>query len=76
MNCETMNLEEYRCRECGRLFYVDATQPHPFDRVFHCPYGCDGDTARVRDIVVETRVVGGRCVSDYRSIKCYYVQTS
>ncbi len=76
MNCETTNLGEYRCGKCDRLFYVDATQPHPLDRVLPCPYGCDGDTARERDIVAETRVVGGRCVSDYRGIKCYYVVLS
>ncbi len=76
MNYETWDLEQYRCSTCGCRFYVDATQPHPFDFDFRCPYGCGHDSVRQRNIVVETRIVAGRRVSDCRGIKCYYLVLS
>jgi len=51
----TLNLEEYRCRKCGRVFYIDATQHHPLDLDFGCPYGCDDNGERERDMVAEIR---------------------
>lgn len=53
MNQETMNLEEYRCRKCGRLFWIDAAERHPLDLDFGCPYGCDGDGDRIRSMTAE-----------------------
>lgn len=39
MNCITM--EEYRCRRCGQVFYIDAAERSALDLDFGCPYGCD-----------------------------------
>jgi hypothetical protein len=50
MNQETLNLEEYRCRKCGRLFCIDAAERHPLAVDFGCPYGCDDNGERIRGI--------------------------
>jgi len=71
-----LNLEEYRCRKCRQLFYIDALQPRPFELEFGCPYGCDGNVAPGRDIVAEIKAAAGRCVSNSRGIKCYHVVVS
>lgn len=52
MKKETLNLEEYRCRQCRRLFYIDAVQRTSLDIDFGCPYGCDDNGERVRSITV------------------------
>ena len=71
MNQPTLNLEEYRCRKCGRVFYIDAVDRHPLNLDFGCPHGCDDGSERMQDIVVETKeAVDGR-VSDFSRIKDY-----
>jgi len=76
MNPATLNLEEHRCRRCNRVFYIDATQRHSFDLDFGCPYGCDDNGERERDITAEIKAVAGRCVTHSRGIKCYHVVIS
>ena len=46
----TLNLEQYRCRRCGRLFYINAMDRRDLDLDFGCPYGCDDNGRHVRDI--------------------------
>jgi len=36
-----VTLEEYRCRKCGRVFYINAAERSNLDLDFGCPYGCD-----------------------------------
>lgn len=50
MNSTMLNLEEYRCRKCNRVFYIDATQRHPLDLDFGCPYGCDDNGEPLADM--------------------------
>ena len=46
----TLNLEQYQCRKCGRLFYINAMDRSPPDLGFGCPYACDDNGRHVRDI--------------------------
>lgn len=46
----TLNLQQYRCLRCGRLFYINAIDRREFDLDFGCPYGCDNNGRHVRDI--------------------------
>jgi hypothetical protein len=41
----TLNLEQYRCLHCSRVFYINATDKRDRDLKFRCPYGCDDDGA-------------------------------
>jgi len=41
MKHATLSLEGYRCRQCGRGFYVNAAERRDLDLDFSCPYGCD-----------------------------------
>jgi len=76
MNQPTLNLEEYRCRKCGRMFYIDAVDRHPLNLDFGCPHGCDDGSERMRDIVAEIKeAVDGR-VNDFSRIKDYEVALS
>jgi hypothetical protein len=50
MDQRTINLEEYRCRKCGRLFYINAVERNSLDIDFGCPYGCDDNGRHIRDI--------------------------
>jgi hypothetical protein len=76
MNHATLNLEEYRCRKCGRLFYIDGMDRHPLNLDFGCPHGCDGGSEHVRDVVAEIKeAVDGRA-NDLRRIKDYEVVLS
>jgi len=34
-------LDQYKCRKCGRFFYVDENKRTEYDLDFGCPYGCD-----------------------------------
>ena len=73
---ETLNLEEYRCRKCKRLFYIDATERNSLDLDFGCPYGCDDNGERERDIVAEIRETADGRVNDFRRIRDYRVTFS
>ena len=64
---ETLNLEEYRCRKCRRVFYIDATERSTLDLDFGCPYGCDDNGERERDIMAETRETADGRVNDFRN---------
>ena len=76
MNQPTLNLEEYRCRKCGRLFYIDATDRHPLNMDFGCPHGCDDGSERMRDVVVEIKEAMDGRVNDFSRIKDYEVALS
>ena len=65
-----VNLEEYRCRKCGRLFYIDGMDHHPLNMDFGCPHGCDDGSERMRDIVAEIKETADGRVNDFR-IKDY-----
>ena len=55
MNQRTINLEEYWCRKCGRLFYINAVERNSLDIDFGCSYGCDDNGRHVRDIKTEVK---------------------
>ena len=73
MDQETMNLEEYRCRQCDRLFYINAVQRTSLDIDFGCPYGCDDNGERGRDIVAHIKEEADGHVNDFQTIKDYKV---
>jgi len=58
MNQETLNLEEYRCRKCGRLFCINTAERHPLDLDFGCPYGCDDNGERIRGTTADGTALG------------------
>jgi len=51
----TLNLEQYRCLRCGRLFYINAMDRSDLDLDFGCPYGCDDSGRHVRDIKADMK---------------------
>jgi len=53
----TMNLEQYRCLQCGRLFYINAMDRRELDLDFGCPYGCDDNGKHIRDIRTQVKGV-------------------
>ena len=60
MNEATLNLDKYRCRKCGRLFYIDAVERSDLDLDFGCPYGCDDNgrhMGKVRAEITSAREV-------------------
>ncbi len=40
-------LEEYRCRRCHRLFYVESGDRGNMELDFGCPFGCDDNGEHV-----------------------------
>jgi len=54
---KTLNLEQYQCRKCGRLFYINMMDRSSLDLDFACPYGFDGYGEYVRDIKTEVEQV-------------------
>ena len=73
MNRATLNLEEYRCTKCGRVFYIDAVQRHPLDLDFGCPYGCDDSGEHERDIVAQIQETTDGRVRDFAPIGDYRI---
>ena len=53
----TLNLEQYQCRSCKRLFYINGMDRSSLDLDFGCPYGCDDSGRHTRDISTEIRDV-------------------
>jgi hypothetical protein len=53
----TLVLEQYQCRRCGRLFYINAMDRSLMDFDFGCPYGCDDNGRHVRDIKTQVSEV-------------------
>ena len=51
MNHEHLDLKEYRCKKCDRVFYIDAMDRHPLKMDFGCPLGCDDGIKHMRNIV-------------------------
>jgi len=76
MNQATLNLEEYRCRKCRRLFYIDAADCHPLNLDFGCPHGCDDESERMRGIVAEMKEAMDGRVNDFSRIRGYKVVLS
>jgi len=52
-------LEQYRCRQCGRDFYVNKGDKEAWDLDFGCPFGCDDAGEHTRDIRTEITDVRG-----------------
>jgi len=53
---DTLVLEQYMCRECGRFFYINKTDKSDYDiDGYKCPYGCDanGELTRKVSTIVE-----------------------
>ena len=46
----TLKLEQYQCKRCGRMFYINRKDRGIYDLEFGCPYGCDDAGQHVRDI--------------------------
>ncbi len=69
-------LEEYRCRKCGRLFYINAVDRHPLNMDFGCPHGCDDGSKRMRDIVAEIKETADGRVNDFSGISDHQVVLS
>jgi predicted nucleic acid-binding Zn-ribbon protein len=55
----TLNLEQYRCLRCGRLFYVNAMDRGDLDLDVGCPCGCDDKGRHIQDIRTEVTGVRG-----------------
>ena len=55
----TLHLEQYQCRTCGRLFYINALDRDAYDLDFGCPYGCDDNGRHIQDIRTEVTGVQG-----------------
>jgi len=55
-----LELEQYQCRQCGRLFYINAMDRGSLDLDFGCPYGCDDNGRHVRDIRTQVKGVTER----------------
>jgi DNA-directed RNA polymerase subunit RPC12/RpoP len=55
----TLNLEQYRCQRCGRLFYINARDRRDLDLDFGCPYGCADNGRHMQDIRTEVTGVQG-----------------
>jgi len=53
----TLELEQYQCRSCGRLFYINAVDRSPLDLDFGCPYGCDDKGRHIRNILTNIKDV-------------------
>lgn len=53
----TLNLGQYQCRRCGRLFYISGMDRSSLDLDFGCPYGCDDNGEHVRDLRTEVKEV-------------------
>ena len=73
---ETLNLEEYQCIRCHRLFYINAVERSSLDIDFGCPYGCDDAGERGRDIVAHIKEEADGRVNDFQTIKDYHVTLS
>jgi len=43
----TLEVEQYRCRNYGRLFWVKEADRAELNLDFGCPYGCDGNGRHV-----------------------------
>ena len=53
----TLNLQQFRCRKCGRFFYIDAMDRSSLDLDFGCPYGCDDNGRHIRNMSTEVTEV-------------------
>jgi hypothetical protein len=56
---KTLVLEKYRCRKCGRNFYINKDDKEAWDLDFGCVFGCDDNGRHVRDIRIETKDARG-----------------
>ena len=63
------NLEKYRCRECGRVFYINATERRFLDLDFGCLYGCDENGVRI-GVTEAKEAIAGRAdgIKDHRVV--------
>ena len=58
----TLNLEQYQCKCCRRMFYINRMDRSKYDLEFGCPYGCDDAGQHVRDIytnIENVKDIGG-----------------
>jgi len=56
---KTSVLEQYRCRQCDRDFYINKADKETWDLDFGCAFGCDDNSRHIRDIGIETKDVRG-----------------
>ena len=66
-----ITLDEYRCRKCGRLFYINGAERSSLDLDFGCPYGCDDNGDRIRALTAgaEEAVEGSAAgITDHRIV--------
>ena len=76
MKHETLNLEEYRCRKCGRVFYINSDERSSLDMDFCGPFGCDDAGEYAVDIVAQIEDETDGRVNNFQAIKDYEVRLS
>jgi sulfatase maturation enzyme AslB (radical SAM superfamily) len=54
---QILNLEEYQCRSCKRLFYINGMDRSSLDLDFGCPYGCDDNGRFIREVKARVQEV-------------------
>lgn len=52
-----IELEQYRCRRCGRLFYIDGMDRSKLDENFGCTFGCKDGGKLLRRIHFEVKAI-------------------
>ena len=53
----TLHLQEYECRRCHRVSYINKMERSYLDLDFGCTYGCDDNGRLIRDIKAEVTEV-------------------
>jgi hypothetical protein len=66
MNQKILNLEEYWCRQCRWLFYINGVERTSLDIDFGCPYRCDDNGER--DILAQIKGEADGRVNDFQAI--------
>ena len=63
----TLRLEEYRCRRCARLFYVESGDRDGLELDFGCPYGCDDNGEHVCSLGSEIKDIRQAAARDEKA---------
>ena len=56
----TLNLEQYRCLHCGRVFYINVMDKSDRDVELICPYGCSGNGQSAKNSHAQVQGVAGK----------------
>lgn len=52
-----VELEQYQCDKCGRMFYIDTNDKSDLDfNKYHCPY-CKDETTHTRTILLNVEEI-------------------